>query len=488
MEPVTNRRNVTIGVMIATFLAAIEGTIVSTAMPTIVSDLGGLHLISWVVSIYMLTSAVTTPIYGKLADLYGRKVVFSIGTVLFLIGSVLSGLAQTMEQLIWFRAFQGMGAGSIITITYTIIGDIYPFEERGKVQGWMSGIWGISGILGPLTGGFLVDYVSWHWIFYMNLPFGILSIALIGMFLHEHVEKREKQIDYPGVATFTLSMSALLYALLSGGTTHPWDSPLIVGLIGAALAGIVLFFFIESRAPEPMLPLQLFAIREITVVNIAGFLLAAVLVAISFYLPLWIQGVYGQGATGSGLTLIPMSLGWPVGAAWSGRLLAKAGIRRTSLIGLAALVASSLWLASIHVETPHGMLFVITLLVGFGFGFAFTSFTGAVLSAVDWNLRGAAMATNTFIRTLGQTLGIAAFGTLFNHAILRVNERPGTDINQVLNPNEAKQLAPDVLRFLREVLAQGLHQVFIVLAVLAAVSLLVTLWYPGKDPRQQAES
>lgn|GEM_PF-6596611 len=199
--------------------------------------------------------------------------------------------------------------------------------------------------------------------------------------------------------------------------------------------------------------------------------------------------MYGQGATGSGLTLIPMSLGWPVGAAWSGRLLAKAGIRRTSLIGLAALVVSSLWLASIHVETPHGMLFVITLLVGFGFGFAFTSFTGAVLSAVDWNLRGAAMATNTFIRTLGQTLGIAAFGTLFNHAILRVNERSGTDINQILNPNEAKQLAPDVLRFLREVLAQGLHQVFIVLAVLAAVSLLVTLWYPGmnRGSRQNPE-
>jgi EmrB/QacA subfamily drug resistance transporter len=486
MERVTNRRNVTIGVMIATFLAAIEGTIVSTAMPTIVSDLGGLHLISWVVSIYLLTSAVTTPIYGKLADLYGRKVVFSIGTILFLIGSVLSGMAHTMEQLIWFRAFQGMGAGSIITITYTIIGDLYPFEERGKVQGWMSGIWGISGILGPLTGGFLVDYVSWHWIFFMNLPFGIVSVVLIWMYLHENLEKRQKYIDYPGVVTFTLSMSALLYALLSGGTTHPWNSPLIVGLIGAAVAGMAVFFYIEAKSPEPMLPLQLFTIRAITVANLAGFLLSAVLVAISFYLPLWIQGVYGQGATGSGLTLIPMSIGWPLGAAWSGRLLAKAGIRSTSLAGLAALVASAIWLASISVDTPHWSLFVITLIVGFGFGFAFTSFTGAVLSAVDWNLRGAAMATNTFIRTLGQTLGIAAFGTLFNHVILRANQIPGTDINQVLNPEQAKLLAPDVLRFLREVLATGLHQVFLVLAVLVVASLAVTLWYPREREREAA--
>ncbi len=480
----TNKRNVTIAVMIATFLAAIEGTIVSTAMPTIVSDLGGLHLISWVVSAYLLTSAVSTPIYGKLADLFGRKVVFGAGTTLFLIGSMLSGMAQSMEQLIWFRAFQGLGAGSIITITYTIIGDIYPFEERGKVQGWMSGIWGISGILGPLTGGFLVDYVSWHWIFYMNVPFGIVSIVLIWMFLHENVEKKRKYIDYPGVLTFTVSTSALLYALLSGGTTHAWDSPVIAGLLGVALVGGALFFYIESKSPEPMLPLSLFRIRAISVTNLAGFLLAAVLVAISFYLPLWIQGVYGQGATGSGVTMIPMAIGWPLGAAWSGRLLATMGIRKTSLVGLAALVVGGFWLALIHVNTAHWTLFVLMFVVGFGFGFAFTSFTGAVLQAVDWNLRGAAMATNTFIRTLGQTLGIASFGTLFNHALIAATQTLGVDVNKVLRPEETQLLPPDVLRSLREALASGLHQVFLVLAVLVVASLAVTLWYPRQTERE----
>lgn len=488
MQQTTNRRNVTIAVMIATFLAAIEGTIVSTAMPTIVSDLGGLHLISWVVSVYLLTSAVTTPIYGKLADLFGRKVVFSVGAILFLIGSALSGMAQTMEQLIWFRAFQGMGAGSIITLTYTIIGDIYPFEERGKVQGWMSGIWGISGILGPLTGGFLVDYVSWHWIFYLNLPFGIVSVILIWLYLHENLERKRKHIDYAGVATFTVSMSALLYALLSGGTVHAWSSLTIVGLIVLAVVGLAVFLFIEAKSPEPMLPLQMFSIRTLTVVNLAGFLLAAVLVAIAFYLPLWIQGVYGKGATGSGLTLIPMSIGWPLGAAWSGRLMAKVGIRTLSLAGVAGVIVSTLWLALITASTPHWTLFVITFIVGLGFGFAFTSFTGAVLEAVNWNMRGAAMATNTFIRTLGQTLGIAVFGTLFNHALLSAGLPQDVDVNKILNPGEAQAMAPELLRSVRDVLAVGLHEVFVVLAVLAVSSFLVTLWYPRQQAKEREAS
>ncbi|QQE73927.1 MFS transporter [Brevibacillus composti] len=485
MKPVTNKRNVTIGVMIATFLAAIEGTIVSTAMPTIVSDLGGLHLISWVVSIYLLTSAVTTPIFGKLADLFGRKIVFTSGAILFLIGSALSGLAQTMEQLIWFRAFQGLGAGSIITVTYTIVGDIYPFEQRGKVQGWMSGIWGISGILGPLTGGLLVDYVSWHWIFYMNIPFGIVSIVLIWLYLHEHIEKVNKHIDYAGASIFTISVSALLYALLSGGQEHPWGSPLIMGLLVFSALGILLFLYVEKRSPEPMVPLGLFSMRAMSIVNIAGFLLAAVLVAVSFYLPLWIQGVYGQGATGSGLTLIPMSVGWPIGAAISGRLLARIGIRTTSLFGVAILIAATTWLATIQPSSPHLLLFGITFLVGLGFGLSFTSFTGAVLS-VPWNLRGVAVSTNSFIRTLGQTLGIALFGTLLNASVRQAQSVENIDVNKILNPHEAGQLPPELLQTVRELLAGGLHQVFVILAVLAVISLLVTLGYPKQRQEEAA--
>lgn len=478
----TNEKHVTIALMIATFLAAIEGTIVSTAMPKIVGDLGGLTLISWVVSVYMLTSAVTAPIYGKLADLFGRKPVFVIGTVLFLLGSMLSGLAQTMEQLIWFRAFQGIGSGAIVTITYTIIGDIYPFEQRGKIQGYLSGIWGISGILGPLTGGFLVDYVSWRWIFYINLPFGIVSIILIWLSLHERLEKSRKHIDYWGALTFTLGMSALLYALLSGGQTHPWDSPLMIGLYLAGVLFVSLFLVIQRRSPEPMLPLVLFKIRPIMVANAAGFLLSAILVAVSFYLPLWIQGVYGQGATESGLTLLPMSIGWPIAAALSGRLVVKLGARITTLIGTVALVLATVWLATITTHTPHWTLYGMTFLVGFGFGFTFTSFTVTAISAVDWSLRGASMASNTFIRSLGQTLGIAVFGTLFNHMLashLPANlAAEGIDVNQMLDPKQAQQLAADTLNILREALAYALETVFFVLAVIAVAGLLVTLAFP----------
>ncbi|NGQ95146.1 MFS transporter [Brevibacillus sp. SYP-B805] len=491
LQRLTNTRIVTIAVMIATFLAAIEGTIVSTAMPTIVGELGGLTMISWVVSVYMLTSAVTSPIYGKLADLFGRKVVFAVGTLLFLAGSMLSGLAQTMGQLIWFRAVQGIGAGSI-TLTYTIVGDIYPFEQRGKIQGYMSGIWGISGILGPLTGGFLVDYVSWRWIFYMNLPFGILSVILIWLYLHENLEKKRKHVDYPGALAFTIGMSALLYALLSGGTTHPWGAPLMVVLYAAALVGLALFLYIQWKSPEPMLPLILFKIRAITVSNAAGFLLSSVLVAISFYLPVWIQGVYGQGATASGMTLLPMSIGWPLAASLSGRLVVKIGARQTSLIGAATLVIAAGWLATISVHTPHWMLYVMMFLVGFGFGFTFTSFTVTTISAVDWHLRGAAMASSTFIRALGQTLGIAVFGTLFNHAL--TGRLPadlaaqGFDINKVLHPDGAASLPPETLQAVREALAYGLERVFLVLALIALAGLLVTLAFPkAADMRQQSQ-
>ncbi len=482
MRKETNIRNVTFGLMVATFLAAIEGTIVSTAMPTIVSDLGGLTLISWVVSVYMLTSAVTAPIYGKLADLFGRKPVFVIGTIIFLAGSMLSGLAQTMEQLIWFRAFQGIGAGSIITITFTIIGDIYPFEQRGKVQGYMSGIWGISGIVGPLTGGFLVDYVSWRWIFYINLPFGIISIILIWLSLHENLEKKEKHIDYWGALTFTVGMTAMLYALLSGGGAHAWGSPLMLLLYAITVVSLGVFLMIQRTSPEPMLPHVLFKIRSIVVANGAGFLLSTVLVAITFYLPLWIQGVYGQGATESGMTLLPMSIGWPIAAALGGRLIVKKGARNVALIGTIPLVAATIWLATITTDTPHWTLYVMMFLVGFGFGFTFTAFTVTSLSAVDWSLRGASMASSTFIRALGQTIGIAVFGTLFNHMMM--SRLPadlaakGIDVNQVLDPHQRQHISPAILQDLQDALAYGLGQVFFGLALIAVVGLLVTLAFP----------
>ncbi|WP_047150399.1 MDR family MFS transporter [Aneurinibacillus tyrosinisolvens] len=489
----TNRRIVTIAMMVATFLAAIEVTIVSTAMPRIVSDLGGIKLISWVFAIYLLTSTVTTPIYGKLADLFGRKIIFTIGTIIFLIGSMLCGMAQSMDQLIWFRALQGIGAGAVLPVTFTIIGDIYSFEERAKIQGLFSAIWGIAGIAGPLVGGFFVDVISWHWIFYINVPFGIIAMIMVWVSLKENFEKRKKHIDYAGAVTFTIGTTALLYALLTGGENYAWDSTIILGLFVAAAVFLAWFTFIELKSPEPMLPLKLFSIREISISNLASFLASAILIAINAYLPMWVQGIYGAGATTAGLTLAPMSIGWPIGAVLSGRMLIKGGARKTSLIGVVAIFIASVWLSTITMTTSYLVLAAIMFIAGLGFGFSITIFTVVVQSSVDWNLRGAATASNSFVRTLGQTFGIAIFGTLFNNAITTYMsahaQEPGIskggDMNRLLNPEQVKAMPAHLVQVMREGLAYGLHHIFITLSFIAAATFIATLLLPKRKEGEQ---
>lgn len=493
MNQKTKRRNVTIALMVATFLAAIEGTIVSTAMPTIVSDLGGIKLISWVFAAYLLTSAITTPIYGKLADLYGRKIIFTIGTTIFLIGSMMSGAAHTMTELICFRALQGIGAGAVLPTTFTIIGDIYSFEERAKIQGLFSAIWGISGILGPLAGGSLVDNISWRWIFYFNLPFGIASIIMIWIFLQENFEKKKKHIDYLGAITFTIGMASLLYAFISAGSIYPWNSWKIIGLLVIAAIALIAFIWIEAKSPEPMLPLKLFRIREISVSNLASFLISVILIGITTYLPMWMQGIFGVGATNSGLTLTPMSIGWPIGATIAGRLMLKLGSRNTSTMGLVFLIIGSTGLAMATIHTPHWFFVAAMLAVGFGFGFSMTSFTVSVQSAVGWNMRGAATASNTFVRTLGQTVGVAILGTLFNNSIAsymtsHASGANNIDMNKLLNPETARHIPESMLLMMRKGLISGLHSIYLVLLFVAAAGLIVVFFLPKKQQQIQKKA
>lgn len=486
---VTNRRNVTIAVMVATFLTAMDSTVVSTAMPTILSDLGGINAMSWVFAVYLLTTAVTVPIWGKLADLFGRKSVFAIGTALFLVGSMTSGMAQTMDQLIWFRAFQGIGAGAVFPITLTIIGDIYSFEQRARMQGLFSAVWGISGILGPLIGGFFVDWLTWRWIFYINIPIGLASIVLVWMFLHEQFERKQKYIDYWGAVSFTVGMTAFLYALLSGGPAHPWGSAGMLSLFGLAAVALVAFVVIQVRSPEPMVPLKLFRNRVIALSNLATFLTSAILIGLTAYLPDWIQGILGHNATTAGLTLAPLSIGWPLGATLGGRLMLKIGSKLTSIIGTFSLTAGSIWLALVNANSPQWMMGVIMVIVGFGFGFSTTAFTVVVQSSVDWNMRGAATATLQFLRNLSQTVGIAVFGTLFNHSMQHytaahfpaLSKHP-RDMSALLNPTNAKQIPPPLRQALRLTLASGLHNVFVVMVAVAVGGFLVTLWLPSYKP------
>ncbi len=409
MERKTKQHVVVIALLIATFLTAIEGTIVSTAMPKIVEDLQGSQWYTWVISVYLLATVISIPIFGKLADLYGRKGIFTVGVIIFLVGSTLSGVSQTMEQLVFFRLIQGIGAGALTTIPFTIIGDIFSFEQRAKVQGWIGSVWGISGIIGPLVGGFIVDTVSWRWIFFMNIPFGIISLIILWVSLYEQIEKKKQIIDYAGIVVFTASMTSLLYGLTVLKEQTQLTSSVVLLLV-TALVGIGLFIWIERKAKEPMLPLSLFKVRIITISNIAGFLLGFILVTVTFYIPLWVQGVTNLNATYSGIAMLPMSITWPLAGILTGRWLGKQSFGRLALMGVAIIIAGSIGLVSLQTNTTVLWIMIVSAVLGFGFGLVITTFTVAVQSAVDWSLRGAAMGSHNLMKSLGQTIGIAVSG------------------------------------------------------------------------------
>lgn len=450
MEKTTQRRMVTLAMLVSILLVALDTTIVTTAMPHIVEQLSGLNLLSWVFAIYLLTSSVTTPIYGKLADLFGRKPVFIFGVALFVIGSMVSGMAQTMHQLIIFRGFQGLGAGAVLPLTFTIIADLYAGEERARMQGVFSSVWGVAGLLGPLVGGLFVDHVSWRWIFYINVPVGIIAIFLVFSFLHEEsLAKTKKSIDYLGTALFTISMGSLLFALISGGQFYAWSSVEIISLFMVALVFLLAFLVVETKAKEPMLPLSLFKIPVIAVANGVGFVASGVLIGVNVYLPVWIQSLLGHSATSSGLTLMPMSFAWPLASTLAGRYMYRIGSKTTAVFGAVMIMAGSAWLLLISPGSPYWYLVGIMIVIGFGMGCSFTPLTVLVQSAVGWNLRGAATASNTFSRSLGQTVGVAALGTVFNNTL---NQRS---------------------------MAQGLHMVFILVFAVSVITLLISALLPS---------
>jgi EmrB/QacA subfamily drug resistance transporter len=467
----TNRAQVTAAIMLASFLAAIEVTVVATAMPTIAAELGGIDLIGWVFAVYLLTMAITTPIYGKLSDLFGRKTILTFGVALFLIGSTLCGLSRSMTALVVSRAIQGIGAGAVIPVSMTIVGDIYELTERGRVQGLLSSIWGIAGIVGPLIGGFLVDNLSWHWVFFLNLPFGIASVALVWIFFREELKPREHHIDYAGAVTFTLGMSALLLILLAGGRRFAWASIETVALAAAAVAFLAAFVLIQMRASEPIVPVKLFTWPEITLSNTGTFAMSAILIGINAYLPLWIQGVMGYTATSSGLTLIPSSIAWPIAAILCANLLKRATPRQTAVAGAAGVVAGTASLALVTPTTPPWMFVPLMIVMGAGFGFVFNTFLLTVQTVVPWELRGSATASHSFMRALGSTTGVAFFGSWLNRGIGKAGGAGWT----------AGAGTPAVL-------AAGLHGVFTLFIVLAVAALAVVAFLPNrllKEPAAQ---
>ncbi len=474
------RKLILTGVLLATFLAAIEGTVTGPAGPAIVGEFQGMQWLSWIFTAYLLAMAVTTPIFGKVSDLIGRKPVFIGGTIVFLLGSLLCGISQSMEQLIVFRGLQGLGAGALIPMTFTIIGDIYSIEERAKTQGLLSSVWGISSLAGPLLGGYVVDYLSWRWVFVFNLPFGLLALVFIFRYLKEERVKRKAQMDIAGVLLFAAGMGALLFGLTTGGQSLAWTSPLLLSILAAAAVLLIAFLLVERRAPEPMLPLSLFSIRNISVSTAANLLVSTLIIGLSTYIPLWVQGVFGQSAARSGLLLAPMTISWMFGSIFGGRMILRAGARRTGMLGLALIAVGAVGLTFVNAESSSLQLLAMMPFSGFGFGCASTVFTIIAQSSVDYEQRGASTALNTFTRSLGQTVGIALFGSWLNFSIDR--ELAGAsgasatseDINALLNPHGGAALSGEAWSSLSGALEGGLHSLFVIMAVFAVMSLVLS--------------
>ncbi|RJQ25513.1 MAG: DHA2 family efflux MFS transporter permease subunit [Peptococcaceae bacterium] len=486
----TNRTLVVIAVMLGTFLAALDVTIIGTAMPTIVGRLGGMSLFPWVFSTYLLTYTVTTPIYGKLADLFGRRMVYAWGTGVFLLGSALCGLSENMSQLIIFRTVQGLGAGAVLPVTITIIGDIFTLEERARMQGLFSSVWGVSAIAGPALGGVIVDYLDWRWIFYLNLPIGIVSILLLLLYLEERKPSGRPQLDYLGSTTLLLGVSALLLALLQGGTAHPWNSPFIWTMFLLAAGFLLAFIKIESRAPEPILPPTLFQNRVISVSVAGNFTAGMVLIGVFSYVPLFVQGVSGGTAVNAGAALAPMSIGWPLGSIVGGRFLLRVGYKKMSVLGMALQVVAAVLLLTLDPATTRAFIAATTFAMGLGLGFCTTALIVMVQAAVEWNRRGVATAMVQFMRTLGATLGIAVTGTALNSLLAsQFNQHAGgldteviSTVNRLMDPLQRHLIPPEQIIPLKTALAAAIHGSFWLVLAAAVIGLVCVFLLPARPP------
>ncbi len=487
-QKTTKRSFVLASIVIGMFMAAIEGTIVSTAMPSIVSSLGGFRLFSWVFSIFLLMQAVTVPIYGKLADLFGRKPVYMVGVLIFLIASILCGFAPSMLMLIVFRFFQGIGAGAVQPIATTIVGDIYTIEERSKVQGYLASVWGISAIVGPALGGFFVEYMNWSWVYWINIPFGIVSLLGIILYLHEDIEKKKHKIDYLGAVILFISICSLMLALIEGGSAWSWTSGQSLGLLALFLVAFLVFLFQENRAKEPIMPLGIWKNRVITISNLGSLTTGMIMIGVISFIPTYVQGVMERNAIVGGFALAMMSIGWPISSTICGKLLMKLGFRNSALIGGFGLVIGTILLILTQPAYGPVMVGIGSFFIGVGMGFSTTTFIVAIQSSVEWKIRGVATASNMFMRILGNTVGISLMGGILNARlsdfINRHSETLGKGINlsvtnRILDPMKRKAFSQDALQLLEKGLSLSLHHVFWGLLILAVISFILILFLPN---------
>jgi EmrB/QacA subfamily drug resistance transporter len=421
------KMEVLFAVLLGLFLGALDQTIVGPALPTIVTQLAGNDIYVWAVTIYLLTSTISVPFWGKLSDLYGRKPMFMIGIIIFLVGSALSGLSQNMTQLIAFRGLQGIGAGSLFPIALAVIGDLFTPAERGKYQGLFGAVFGIAFIVGPLVGGFLTENIGWHWIFYVNVPIGLVSLYFIWRLLPTvKTARATRNFDILGGAIFTVAISLLLVGLTQKGQTDPlthrlynWTDPTVGGLIAAALVGIALFLWAETRAKEPIVPLQLFRNRTYAASMVATFFAAFAFFGAIIFLPRWFQIVQGFSPTWSGLAALPLMAGLIMSSVGSGLIVARTGRYKWLTVGAIVLMGiSTLLMTQLRADTPLPIVWLWMFIAGLGVGPTFAVFTLIVQNAVPFNMLGVATSNLTFFRQIGGTVALAIVGTIFSSSLL----------------------------------------------------------------------
>lgn len=490
-----------VALLLATLMASMDNTIVATAMGTIVGDLGGFDKLMWVTSAYMIAEMAGMPIFGKLSDMYGRKRFFIFGLIVFMIGSALCGTAESIVQLSIYRAIQGIGGGALVPIAFTIMFDVVAPEKRGKIGGLFGAAYGISSIFGPLVGAYITDYIHWSWIFYINLPVGVIAFLMITFFYKESVEHSKERIDYFGAVTLVASILCLMFALELGGKEYAWDSGMIIGLFAAFAVLIAGFVLIERRAEEPIITFVMFNNRLYTTSNLMAIFSGAAFITASVYIPIFIQGVFGGTATSSGLVLLPMMVGSVVTAAGGGFLLSRFNYRSIMISTLVLLVVGMGLLTTLTTDSSRTYVTICMILVGLGIGSSFSVLSNAAIHGFTARQRGSASSTLSFTRELGMTLGITVFGIIQSHVFTnkltsafgnsRADSEAATlsDPSKILTPATRDQIPAQILDKMIEALSSSLVHTF-AWAIIPSVIALIAAFVMSKekfDPDSELE-
>lgn len=468
---------VTAGIMLSLFLASMESTVVATAMPTIVGQLGGLEHYSWVFSAFMLASTTVVPLYGKLSDIYGRRNLYVIAMALFLVGSILCGWAGTMTQLIFARALQGIGAGGIMPLAFILIGEMFSLEQRAKMQGLFSGVWGVSSIAGPLLGGFIVDQFSWHWIFYINVFPGLIAAALVAFGWRDQARSHERPaVDYAGAVLLTVGIITLLLGLMEFGTFNSWM------FLAVSVILFIVLWQVEIRAADPILPIPLFRDALFSSATAHGLMTGwAVFGSISF-IPLFVQSVLGANATQAGITITPMLLGWVAASIFGTRIMLQVGYHRLGLVGTALFVIGATLMLFIGVDSSQIMMMVFVTLMGIGMGLSIPAFVIAVQTSVERKHLGTATSMLQFSRSIGGTLGVSVMGAALSARLASNLSASGLDpslVTQLLDPTPGSELV--INAGVRIAMANAIHLIFIIAFIAAILGLAAAFFAPRKD-------